>query len=31
MRVLRLNRLVDQWELEGLERVLSQANGLLIQ
>jgi hypothetical protein len=29
--VLRANGLVGQWELEGLGRVLSQANGLLIQ
>jgi hypothetical protein len=28
--VLRANGLVGQWELEGLERVLGQANGLLI-
>jgi hypothetical protein len=29
--VLRANELVGQWELEGLERVLVHAKGLLLQ
>ena len=29
--VLRANGLVGHWELEGLETVLGQANGLLLQ